>query len=222
MEQNEALALKAQQGDREALAQLWKQVKGFAILQCCRYTPTQRVSREDLIQCAYLGVHWAALHYDPARGAGFLTFMIYGVRRECSAALGLCGKPRIEADCSLDAPVNAAESDLPLLTLIADDHAIDINERIGREQLRQAVSEALTRLPEKQAASLKKHFFEKKSCREIAEESGVTKQRIHEILMSGIRSLREDKQLLRFLQEYGFDQAAQLKGQLKGKRKNKG
>lgn len=218
METNEALALRAREGDREALAQLWQQVKYFAIQQSCRYTPTQRVSREDLIQCAYLGMHTAVYTYDSTRGCGFLHYMNFFLRRECQAALGLRGKPTFEADCSLDAQMRASESGTPLLALIGDDSIEDVNERIARAQLREAVQASIHRLPQRQAQLIRRYYMEGASMPQIARDLGLSAQRVQQVIEAARRHLRCDKKLLRFLREYGFTPEAPIKGQTKGKR----
>ena len=222
MDTNEALALRAQQGDREALAQLWTQVKGFAIRQACRYTPTPRVSREDLIQCAYLGMHRAVQGYDSARGCGFLHYMDFCLRQECRSALGLYGKPSLEADCSLDAAVRASESGTPLYALIADGGIEDAQEHLARMQLRQAVRQAVERLRRRDARMIRRYYFGGMNLCRIAREEGISHQAVQQALVKALGRLRSDRALQAFLAEYGFSASGALKGQTKGKRKKEG
>ena len=69
---NEDLAIAVQNGDSDALAQLWEQVKDYAYTVVMRYKEKPYAETEDYFQTAFLGVREAALAFDPSRGS-FLT-----------------------------------------------------------------------------------------------------------------------------------------------------
>ena len=81
---NEVLAVAVQRGDSAALSQLWEQVRDYAYTIVMRYTPKPYAETEDYLQTAFLGVHAAAMGYDPERGS-FLTVADWHIRRACSS-----------------------------------------------------------------------------------------------------------------------------------------
>lgn len=79
MSTNEELAERMRNGDRDAAAELWQNNQGLirSLVQCYRGF----VEDDDLMQQAYLGLHNAALNYNPDREALFSTYLPFWVRQ---------------------------------------------------------------------------------------------------------------------------------------------
>lgn len=150
----ERLALQAKDGDREALAALWVEVKQFACsLARARYGRLAQMNggadEEDLDQMAALGVLLAVSTYDPGGGCSFASWMAYYVRHCCRKGLGLAGRQRVEHyyKTSIDKPLPDAE-DCTLADTIPDETALDPCAAAELDGLRHDVLAAVARLPQ--------------------------------------------------------------------------
>ena len=78
---NEQLVLRIQGGDNEAenMLQLWRQNKGFIAMLARRYSAGAEM--EDLEQEGYIALHEAAQHFDPDRGASFISYAAFWIKR---------------------------------------------------------------------------------------------------------------------------------------------
>lgn len=81
MMDNEQLVTRIQGGENEAenMLQLWKQNKGFIAMIARRYSAGAEM--EDLEQEGYIALHEAAQHFDPDRGASFISYAAFWIKR---------------------------------------------------------------------------------------------------------------------------------------------
>ena len=158
---NEELVLLIQNGDGDAVLQLWEQVEKFVTMQAKRYLSSHVgfYELEDLQQSGFLAMLRAAKEYSTDKETGFLTYFDYWLRREFQRADGINkrqNEPLREA-ISLDRPI---KSDDPNGDTIADlqpdprDPIAEVERRIYLEQLRQQLNKALATLPEEQRAAI--------------------------------------------------------------------
>lgn len=81
MMDNEQLVARIQGGDNEAenMLQLWKQNKGFIAIIARRYSAGAEM--EDLEQEGYIALCEAVQHYSPDRGASFISYAAFWIKR---------------------------------------------------------------------------------------------------------------------------------------------
>lgn len=78
---NEQLVARIMAGENEAenMLQLWKQNKGFIAIIARRYSAGAEM--EDLEQEGYIALCEAVQHYDPDRGASFISYAAFWIKR---------------------------------------------------------------------------------------------------------------------------------------------
>ncbi len=78
---NEQLVVRIVAGDNEAenMLQLWRQNRGFIAMMARRYSAGAEM--EDLEQEGYIALCEAVRHYDPNRGASFISYAAFWIRR---------------------------------------------------------------------------------------------------------------------------------------------
>ena len=78
---NEQLVARIQGGDNEAenMLQLWQQNKGFIAMIARRYSAGAEM--EDLEQEGYIALCEAARHYESDRGASFISYAAFWIKR---------------------------------------------------------------------------------------------------------------------------------------------
>lgn len=98
---------------------------------------------------------------------------------------------------SLDAVVGGGEngSGRPLLDAIADKHKSDPAELLADEALSAHLNECVGELSEKQREVICRRFglagFDRETLEEVGQAIGLTRERVRQIQMSGLKSLRE-------------------------------
>ena len=206
MSTNEALAAQAKAGDREALAVLWEQNRGLLALMFRRLAAAYRermdaagVTLEDLEQEGYFAVATAAKLYDSGVGAKFTTFLYYPVRKVFASAVGLHSeRQRREPLCrseSLDAPLDVSDDGGTTRGDTVPDTAAeqafkDADECLYTTQLHSALDDAMALLDERQAVVLRGRFYERRTLASLADQLGVSVERIRQMQDKGILMLR--------------------------------
>lgn len=168
--------------------------------------------KEDLIQVANIGMYKAMLQYDPSRGANFLNYSTYHIKREMIDFLADNSRtirlPRTyykrikSGDFIEDKVVNGdqpiSETDnRTLLDLVADEPEIITDYT--------PLLEALNILSIRQREIIKlyygfpPHQF-KRNAEQIGVIYGVSKQRIHQILLDAKNKLSQIKSLKSILE----------------------
>lgn len=170
---NEELAVMVQNGCEGALQELWLQVEKFSAVKAKDYfhlypltCAAAGVTLDDLQQEAYFAFLDAIRYYDPERGYGFLTYMVYPLKNVFN---GLCGK-RTESGRqsalnnakSLHQPIG--EEDLTLADTIEDEGAaeefLQAEAAVYHRQLHDTLEECLGTLPKLQEAAVRCRYYE--------------------------------------------------------------
>lgn len=90
-----------------------------------------------------------------------------------------------------------------LVEAIADKNALDPADHLANEFLNESIEKCLNELPEKQREVLCRRFglggFERQTLEEVGHAVGLTRERVRQIQMSGLKALRE------ILESHGFD-----------------
>lgn len=216
---NEELVAEIQAGATERMGKLWEQVEGLikwkanrimTVLEGC---PGRGVEFEDLYQSGYLAMVAAVNTYDPTAGGNFATWLMYHLKSAFAEATGYrtqkgCQEP-LNNYLSLDTPLtDDADSD-SLMDLIADPSGqngiISAEDALYREQLHDAMEEALSAIPEQYADALRLRYYDGLSLNRAGEIRGVSGERIRSMENKGIRLLRRS-QIAGYLRPfYDFD-----------------
>ena len=182
---NEELVAAIQNGERDRLLELWKQVERFIWLQAKRTLSLSGgipgVDVEDLYQSGYFALLAAVETYkptcDPSTDATFLGWLKYYLKAAFSEAGGYKTKREnndpLRRAGSLDAPVNDNPKAQTLAYFIKDpENCIEAaDERIYLEQLHAALEAALNRLPRKAAEVIREHYFNGRSLQELGPQA---------------------------------------------------
>ena len=109
---------------------------------------------------------------------------------------------------SVDSPLGK-DADKPLVDILQDESAEDPAERIQDREVQVNLDIWLTKLTDKQREVLERRFgihgYENSTLEKVAEELGVTRERVRQIQMDALRRLRD------ILEKEGFSQEAFFK-----------
>ncbi len=208
---NEELAVNIQQGRRECILPLWEGVQRFAYREAGRWARAWQgrggVEPDDLIQAGFLAMLEAVEGYDPAKGA-FLTWYALFLKPAFSEAVGCRtqGQRRepLNAALSLDAPTGE-EDDFTLGdTLEGPDLIADADRRLYLEQLHATLEAELEQLPDDQADTLRRRFYDGQTRRAICEAEGLTVDNVRRREEHGLNALRRP-QVARRLRQFVDD-----------------
>lgn len=167
------------------------------------------VSVDDLCQAGFFALRTAVSKYDPAGGAAFLTFLSYWLRNAFADCCGLRTGHRktyigedgrthtwfipdqLDNCDSLDAPVPGTE-DLLLSDTIPDsrEYIETAEERVFTEQLHTALEDAMDKLPHDEGYTLRAEYFGGRDRQGIAEDLGVSNQRIAQLHNRALHLIR--------------------------------
>ena len=161
---NEELAVTAKGEDKDALLDLWAQVRRMAWKFLPRWRTAAEaggLTAEDLEQVAFLALLRAVDAFDAGRGLGFSTYFVTALRAEVFAASGIHTEKRardpLRYAVSLDVPLSQdAPEDSSLSELIPDPAA---EEAIDSAGLRLTIRDFLAELPEPQRRALYERYW---------------------------------------------------------------
>lgn len=213
MRSNEELAILSKEGDRAALADLWKQNTGLLFMLMSRFFPLcarYGLTEDDLRQESYFALLRAVKAYDPAKGLLLASYMSFHIRNVAHEALGGRRKKPPPFIASLDEPLPGAEDEsLTLGNTIPDVSAEAAFEEIQddwqREQLQACMEDCLLQLQPEQAETIRAHYFEGKTLKAIAEKKGCTPEYVRQLESKALRSFRHpriSRQLRPFLDDH--------------------
>jgi RNA polymerase sigma factor for flagellar operon FliA len=145
-------------------------------LHLSRYFPPS-VEPDDLVQSAYLGLMTAAERFEPSRG---IEFRLYARAAVAGAVMNSCrnGEYR-QATAQEINPSTPDTSPSP-------------ERRVHDAEVRQALCEWLSMLPEREREVLILHYFDQATLCEIAQERGYHPSRISQLHQGALRELRAE------------------------------
>lgn len=198
---NSELALDAAAGNSDALGQLWQLNQGLIHNILWKWYGKHKddadhhgITFEDLEQESFFAIKAAVDHYDPDKWE-FTTILAYYIKSQIYSVLygdhrrtifdeqgqkyTISGNP-LNSCASLDMPIGLEESDSILLDVQQDQTAItafeSAEDEIYKEQLHDALEEALDRLPAKKSNIIRAHYYKGKTFKKIAAELGISQQ----------------------------------------------
>lgn len=214
---NEEIAAAIQHGQSGLIPTLWERVERFAYLKARDYFQAHMslcvsagVALEDLQQESYFAFLAALRYFDPQCGYTFTTFLRFPLRNAFNTLCGMrteqARREPLNHAASLDTPTGGRAEGLDLLDTIADE-ATDIEtaeEAIYRQQLHDALENALSTLPEQREKLLRYRFYDGLSYEKAAEKEGLTRDKGRNQIAKGLRELRTGERR-RLLEPYRQD-----------------
>lgn len=140
------LIKQAQDGNTQALEELWERTKPFAFAVSRRFHTTVCVDADDFQQCAWLGFHTAVQKHEGRYH--FLTLVDYCVRLECQKALHIRTSKRDLATVSYDIP--APDGEQAMLDLFEDESLPESDAVLIGADLVRDVRAAVAELPKRE------------------------------------------------------------------------
>lgn len=215
---NEELVAEIRAGATERMGDLWEQVAGLVkwkakrIMTILEGSNSRGVEFEDLFQSGYLAMVAAVDSYDPENGT-FATWLMYHLQTAFAEAAGYRTqkgrKEPLNSSVSLDTPLSDDADSDDLMDVIADpagQAGLESAETaIYRDQLREALEEALETLPEQSAEVLRQRHYQNMTLAEVGERQGVSTERARQIECRALRQLRKPGTACYLRPFYDFD-----------------
>ena len=188
-------------GHTELIPILWERIRRLAIQLAYRYYTRHEavckqagVTEDDLTQEAYFGFVKAIEGYSPASGSKFVSYMSYPIQGCFTEATGQrtsrSRKEPLNHAASLDSPLPDAD-DLTLCDMVEDASALEAFEQIELTELQRIVREEVALLKDdRQRHTIGAHYLHKQTYQDIAEQYGITPERVRMIIHNGLRKLR--------------------------------
>ena len=203
-EQECQLSERIRQGDQRAVSRLVEANLRFVVKIATLYGG-QGLSLDDLISEGNMGMMTAAAKFDATRGTRFVNYAAPYVRRQIERAIeeqnGIYKVPR-DADrqtrhngrpLSVDAPLGS-RSGMSLLSVLVNQDSPQADGRVYSGAIENAVEFALLSLPPRESEVVNRFFGldrEHETMAEIAEDMGLTRERIRQIRNRAIRRLKK-------------------------------
>lgn len=206
---NEELVKLIQDGDGDAVLQLWEQVKNFIKLMADRYEETHPgFEFDDLVQVGFFAMLQAASVYQQGRGASFIHFLSFYLKKEFPKSFGITKRRNVrtkdgKTKTIYSDPIRHAESlneplsaDDPGGDTLADlqpdprDHIAETERRIYLEQLRQQLIKALAKLPEEQRAVILHRFRDELTLAQTGAAMQITPAEAKKLERAALATLR--------------------------------
>lgn len=204
------IALKAKNGDNQALSELWQLCEPYAKSICSKYAPhscnSNRITEyDDLYQCSYLAFRKALDKWQLIKSASFSTYYTLWAKEYCRQELGISNTKRKEPlnyACSLDTTVGGEDEDSETHSaFLVDEAAANDFEQIEIDDLVQIVREEISKLSERHKEVIKLYYYEKLLLKEIAVVYGVSMTTSQRYLDKAHRELKKSERLQLLYQE---------------------
>ena len=187
---------------------LWYKNRGLIAEHARKYCDSGRADYdiEDLMQAGYVGLHEAALTYQPERGAAFATFLSYSLRRHMRSVIGIRTSRRDAAlhAVSLDIPLDS-DNDATLSGFLPaeDDTEGEVVEKSYKEHLRAVVRRAVADMKKPaEREVIEEIYFNRQTKERFAEARGITIAWVNALLHNAYKSLRRNSQIQELAAEY--------------------
>lgn len=185
----EEIADRIQSGENHLMLELWERTEKFIRLRAQVYydatTAPRHFELSDLVQEGYFALCYAAEHYDPGRGAGFLRLLELSLKKSFCAVAGYQSRVQqrdaMHKSIEGDAPTSE-DSDISLLESLPAPECYNsvasAEDRIYTEQLHAALEKAIGQLPRKQQDVIRGRYFSGQTGKQIADALGCTCQSV--------------------------------------------
>ena len=200
---NEELVAAIQAGQMELLPHLWENVEKLILWRANRLLSMlsaaglcHGVESGDLVNSGYFAVLAAVKTYEPGQRK-FSSWLLQYLQTAFAEATGYRTEKQrsdpLRYALSMDIPLED-EDGATLGDLQADPAATipfeNVDAEIFRGQLRNALDEAISNLPDIQALVIRRHYWDQQTLEEIGEEVGKSTERLRQLEEQAIRTMR--------------------------------
>jgi RNA polymerase sporulation-specific sigma factor len=164
----------------------------FAVNRYMKRFHLEGIERDDLVSWGLLGLYYAAQAWDADRGLAFSTLAMTAIERMIVRGVRAERRGRSPSTTlSLDALLNEEvdETTERHLDQLADE-GDPIEEQILRLETQLELRQAVAELSPEQQWVLHQRYYQGRTLREVAAETGTTRQAIHFREQSILRTLR--------------------------------
>jgi RNA polymerase sigma factor for flagellar operon FliA len=173
------------------------------------------VEEEDLVSYGLLGLIGAIERYDPDRDVKFETYAIARIKgaiidelrsldwvprsvraraREIERAMAALEaklhRPPTDEEIANQVGITTEELEVALIDTIEDTEAPSPESSLSATELKEALGEAIARLPEREKLVVTLYYYEELTLREIGEVLGVTESRVSQLHTKAILRLK--------------------------------
>ena len=200
---NEELVQAIQAGHTELIPQLWDNVEKLIAWRANRFLAAisatglcHSVETGDLVNSGFFALLAAVKTYDPAQGK-FTSWICQYLKAAFAETTGYRTEKQrndpLRYALSLDIPLDDEDGDT-IGDLYADSAATisfeNVEAEVFRDQLRHALEEVISGLPEVQAEILRRHYWEQQTLEDIGAEIGKSTERVRQLEERAIRMLQ--------------------------------
>lgn len=216
MSSNEELSKLIKSGSRQAVNELWEQVKKLCGMLSFRYMNKYAdrcracaITEDDLIQECFVAMTEAVQAYKPESGYKFNTYLNRHVINRFNELSGY------RTTRSMNEPINNSKSlydivpgteDVTLVETLPDDTATyELENAIEREYNRQlhiALDECMNTLTDNQRAVIQAYYYQRKNYKEICASSEMTYHEARKLHRTGLNKLRTNGICRKILEQY--------------------
>ena len=151
---------------------------------------------DDLLQSGFFGLVDASQHWEPERGA-WSTVAVWYIRKALRECLGI-RTSRIRAEhgaLSLDAPL-AEDSGTSRMDLLEDETTPDNDEKLRTSEVCNEVNAAMQEIKNQRVKDvIHRLYWQGRTFDALADDMGVSKQRIQQLRDAGFETLRKNRRL---------------------------
>lgn len=186
---NEELAIEIQNGNKEAVIQLWEQVEKFIISQAhTYYRKLEATGREyipeptDLIAEGYFAMLEAVKYYSTRKGYKYITYLSKTLKKAFYAVSGyktLKEQNEPLNKCkSLNIPLNEDSDNIEVIDIVTDKSAYEAFSAIEITDRNHIISNVLSSLNEADKQLLQLKYWQNLSYAEIGRIMGISNKAV--------------------------------------------
>jgi len=205
---NEQLADYIKQGGSdELLPLLWERCRKLLYMRSDKYysrfkslCDNSGVTSLDIKQACYSAFLKAIEGYKPERDTPFISYLKYPFKNVIRELIG--GKNPLNDSISLNAPVGE-EDETELLDLLPDNS--NPYEQAEQADINRVLHEAVNTLADNHRQVIQQRYYDNRTLKDIAEEKGVTPERIRQLESKALRELRKNSDIKALANELGYN-----------------
>lgn len=183
--------------------ELYLLIENYVRKLCLKYYPCAKdigYEFDDLVSCSWLGIEKAIMDFTPEKGYKFITYLKYHTRNSIAEFLGFRGAKHLDT-ISLDTPIDDTEG-LTLGDTVRDEASDEAFNKIEFDVIGESFWKDIEKLSEQEKAVLVGCYKLNKSYGVIAENLGVSNERVRQIKQKALRKLRKSPRIREYGAEY--------------------
>ena len=222
---NEQLFELIKDGNEDFKPVLWERLKSLAYMLSSRFYSQNKelccsrgLEEWDVKQLSYIAYASLFETYSTDKKYMLSTALGYALRNELRGALGKNSDVYARITSSLEDVIGDEEDGRTVADLIADENSSapfeEIEDSSERGAIGKTLHEEIAKLPEQEQEVINGYYFDNKTYAAIAEEMGVSRERIHQVHGKALRDLRKPRVCRRLRNDLGYSSYRLYKNQV--------